>query len=636
MTHTTRFFVSTLCLLPGAVIAALAQQTRDLAPTTAPRTGTAVIAGVIISDDQTPAPLRRAIVKLSGDELSISRAAISDDDGRFTFASLPAGRYAMTASKPAFITTAYGAKRPGRPGITFAVTEGQHVTDIAVHMPRGAVIAGTITTATGQGAVGASVVVALVPSAGSGSTQAATVATATTDDRGVYRVFGLLPGDYLVAAIPARPGLGDVTVMGSAELDAAFQELERGVRGTAPGRVATPSGASNAPPAKGSTVGAAPVFFPGTSVGADATVVALSTGEERDGVDFGLNLVSVIAIDGVITSPLGPLTNAELRITPAALTLKLPVGASSPSLLGVGAPVLSLPPTPEGRFKYTGLTPGRYTIQARSVATAGNTGRAGNGGDGGGASVWFASVDVTATGEDIAGLTLSLQPAMRVSGRVVFDGAVQASPTSQSGLTDIRVNLIDLKSTGSSAVNSTMMGLIGVPPAQVHEDGTFEFMGVMPATYRVAVTLPAKVSGWELRSMMVGGRDALDAFLEVTPSRNVSDAVLALTDRHSDISGALQDAAGQPAPGYSIVVIPADRSLWLAGSRRMKVMRPASDGEFLFKGLPAGAYLLAAVTDADSSDLNDPKFLEQVAAASVKITLAEGDHKRQDLRLAGG
>jgi hypothetical protein len=52
--------------------------------------------------------------------------------------------------------------------------------------------------------------------------------------------------------------------------------------------------------------------------------------------------------------------------------------------------------------------------------------------------------------------------------------------------------------------------------------------------------------------------------------------------------------------------------------------------------LPPGNYLLAAVDDLDPQDLTDQKFLETVAGASLKLTLAEGEKKRQDLRLAGG
>jgi hypothetical protein len=39
--------------------------------------------------------------------------------------------------------------------------------------------------------------------------------------------------------------------------------------------------------------------------------------------------------------------------------------------------------------------------------------------------------------------------------------------------------------------------------------------------------------------------------------------------------------------------------------------------------------------DLEPSDLDDPAFLEQVAAAAVRVTVADGASVTQDLRLGG-
>ena len=49
--------------------------------------------------------------------------------------------------------------------------------------------------------------------------------------------------------------------------------------------------------------------------------------------------------------------------------------------------------------------------------------------------------------------------------------------------------------------------------------------------------------------------------------------------------------------------------------------------------LPAGEYLLVALTDVMPNEWNDPKFLDSLAPAALKITLAEGEKKVQDLRI---
>jgi hypothetical protein len=89
-----------------------------------------------------------------------------------------------------------------------------------------------------------------------------------------------------------------------------------------------------------------------------------------------------------------------------------------------------------------------------------------------------------------------------------------------------------------------------------------------------------------------------------------------------------------PAPDYFVVVFPADRTLWRPGSRRVQTARPATDGGFSIRGLPAGEYLIGALTDLDPADVHDPAFLEQVAAAGIRIQLANGEQKRQDIQIA--
>jgi hypothetical protein len=114
---------------------------------------------------------------------------------------------------------------------------------------------------------------------------------------------------------------------------------------------------------------------------------------------------------------------------------------------------------------------------------------------------------------------------------------------------------------------------------------------------------------------------------------DVTGAELTFSNRHSEISGTLGAGPGVAASDFVVLVFPADKTYWRAGSRRVKSARPATDGEFTIADLPAGEYLIGALTDLEPGDADRPSFLEQLVPTSLKITLGDGEKKRQDIRL---
>ena len=236
-------------------------------------------------------------------------------------------------------------------------------------------------------------------------------------------------------------------------------------------------------------------------------------------------------------------------------------------------------------------------------------------------SVLWATAEVTVDGQDVSNVRLALEPGMSLSGRMAFSGA---SPAPKD-MSTMRVQLTPVL-TGSAVAAV-------VTPATVSAEGTFTFAGVTPGKYRLSSVASTP---WALKSVTTGGRDVTDTSLEVKPGETLTDVVMTFGDQPTELTGTLQDASGRPAPEYFIIAYPSDRTLWTAPTRRVAQARPGSDGKFTLRNLPPGEYLLAAVTDAEPGEWMDPAFLALLVDSSIKVTLAEGEKKTQDIKIAGG
>jgi len=198
-----------VALLLLAVPAAAAQDPASTqpspapAPATGPRdavtpkeTGTARISGRVVAAD-TGTPLRRAEVTLAGEAVEEGRSTSTDETGRYEFKELPAGRYQLSANKAGFGWVAFGQERPFQPGRPLVLADGQVIARVELALPRGGVIAGRLTDEFGE-AVANMPVRAMRYSWANGKRRLSPVGFAATDDRGLYRVPSLTPGDYVV------------------------------------------------------------------------------------------------------------------------------------------------------------------------------------------------------------------------------------------------------------------------------------------------------------------------------------------------------------------------------------------------------------------------------------------------------
>ena len=555
--------------------------------------GTAILLGIVVSDDAEARPVRKARVTCSSPDAS-GNTTITDDGGRFVFSGLPAGRYTVGVSKAAWVNANYGATRPLRPGSAIPLADGQKL-DIVLRMPRGSVITGVVLDYNNQPSTGVPVL-ALRSTIVNGERRLVSAGGAAADDRGVYRIFGLAPGDYVVSAT----GFGNAGPELRLTSDADVRHAKSVNAGTPP------------PPARSVTI--ATTYYPGSTMVSQAGLVTLRAGEERDGVDFAVQLVPTARVEGIVSLPEG---GAPRGTEVHLISLGDPAAAAVPieGLRTSGA-------DPDGRFAFANVSPGQYTVFARAARPIANP----DGGSAGPPQLVWASTPIAVDGEPITGLSLSLEPGLTISGQVRFESTTLKPPA-------------DLRSIRVTATPADVRGSVAFAPGgvSVGPDGRFAIAGVTPGRYRLTASFPGsgRFGGWLLKSVMASGQDSLDAPFTLSPNQHVLDAAITFTERLAQISGTLRNAAGSAAADSTVVVFPVEQALWTPQSRRIQGVRPAVDGAYLIRNLPAGNYLLAAVDDVEPGEWFDPAFLQRLAPSAIRLTIADGEQKTQDLRAGG-
>lgn len=194
----------------------------------APAPVTGSISGIVLIDDGTNRPIRQARVTIGAADVRAARITVTDDSGRFTIARLPAGRYVMSVSKAAYIMSYASSSQSGRgPGSVVTLAAGQALSDVTLRMRRGAVIEGTVRTESGEPVPGILVQVMKYQWVDDERRLRSTV-SATTDDRGMYRAFGLTAGSYVIAATPSQQvGEAEMRQLSQTDIQAALADLRQ-------------------------------------------------------------------------------------------------------------------------------------------------------------------------------------------------------------------------------------------------------------------------------------------------------------------------------------------------------------------------------------------------------------------------
>lgn len=566
------------------------------------------------------APVARVLVTAELGDGSRPAQALTDDDGRYRLENVPPGRYLVTAERAGWIKTYYGSPRPGRPpGSRVAVTDGAQIT-LDIPIVRGGVIAGRIVDESGnpmtrvwpwlleERVVGNRRVIARATFQAVGSFERG------TDDRGEFRLFGLPPGTYYLVVTPS---------------------IASGARLTSDAEVrwaAQPAADAGAPPAQGTVAGYAPYFFPGTTDPSNAQAIVIGPGQVREGLTWRVGFVNVARVAGSVTRSDGaPLGQTRIELVPR----------ESRALLEGSQRLGSV--SREGQFAFQNVAPGSYTVRVRAASAAAAPAAAPAAGAAPSGrpviprppayDLW-GQAEITVSGQDVENLAIQLLPAASIAGRLAFAPGAATPP---ADLTQIRLEFIPTDALAASAVAA---GSINTGSrAEIDADGTYRVTGLAPDRYTVIASWPGMrngdgLTGWWLTNVRAAGRDLGDAPIDVAANATVTDVTIAFSDRIGAIEGTLSDAADRPAPEYFVLAFPVERSSWTTTSRRVVApVKPATDGRFRIPGVLPGEYYLAVVTAVGQEEHADPAFLEAILPAAIKISVAAGETRQQDVRI---
>ena len=192
MRSLTRFVLFTALSLAGA---ALVQSQDTVKNKGGSITGRVTIAGKAVAGANVT--VSTGADALSGSGLTLKAA--TDDEGRYRISNLPAGPYYVWPFVPAYVVNEGTGVYPQ--GKSVAVEDGETAEDIDFTLVRGAAITGKVADSAGRPVIDERIrILPVDPKLGRLiSSVYPSINGILTDDRGVYRVFGLPAGKYKVA-----------------------------------------------------------------------------------------------------------------------------------------------------------------------------------------------------------------------------------------------------------------------------------------------------------------------------------------------------------------------------------------------------------------------------------------------------
>ncbi|MEK6300876.1 MAG: carboxypeptidase-like regulatory domain-containing protein [Acidobacteriota bacterium] len=470
---------------------------------------------------------------------SASPRTTTDSDGRYRLESLSADTYNISPSAPALVTLEAASGRK-----EVIVTGDATVERIDFALTRGGVISGKITDNEGSPLIGA--LITLKPG---GDLDLSAVYTRQggrmffTDDRGVYRIFGLPAGHYLVSA-------GDSG-------NSPFGQVFSGQR-----RVKT--------------------YYPGVTEYQKARPVEVAAGAEALGVDIKLG----VAAKGLVVS--GRVIDSATR-KPVANTMVSYGRKRAVSARNKDEDESDEDEEDEDESNGYAMTNARGEFRLEVAAAGSYQARVDSMRDMFGGSEYYADpVDFEVRSANLANVEIAVHRGASISGVVVIENTDNPDAREQVAQVFLRAMVSD---------EQTKLGSHGT--GKVAADGTFRIGGLRAGKARIdtsSVMGPAKLS---LVRIERDGVDQQDGLL-VQTNEQITGVRIIVSEANCVIRGHVTLIGGSLPPG-SILSVTA-RSLTGARGWGQWGNRVDAKGDFVIENLAPGSYEVEAATFALSSE----------------------------------
>jgi hypothetical protein len=424
---------------------------------------------------------------------------------------------------------------------------------------------------------------ALRPRYSDGQRSLSVAASAETDDRGEYRLFGLEPGSYFVSAVPP----------GKARLDGA-QQVTPAIPSNANGNqraVSIPLAIDTLDPDVFDPNVYVAVYHPGTTDVSSAVALDVRAGETLAATDLRVARVLPRAVRGTVAVDAGSRSPGAVRVQVV------------PMFDGTNANVPAVETT-TGAFMLPRVPPGRYVLAAQT--TDRNSPRLGG----------VAEIEVGAG--DVSGVTIRLGTPVVVTGHVRIDGR-------PVGATDPRT-MVQLQVVANS-------GIAGTGAVPVQADGSFSIPpqggALFPASYRVRV-LQGGRTPW-VRSIKYGSDDVTYASFRIEEFDRGRELEIDISTATATVEATVLDDQRRGVAGALVIAVPDE-----ARRGRSTLFRAATtdgQGRARLEDMAPGEYRLFATVEIEAAAWQDPSVLKRLEARGELVRLAERGSLAATLRL---